>query len=762
MREVVDAAPRRRRSGRRRSGRSPRSRAYSRSAVHSRSNRTWSATLAAGALPVVDPVGVRLPERVELARRTRASGLREEAAPGGERRRRRVRRADARRAGRAAAPATSSGRRPASQSTNGRPRRPAVPPGSDVGCSTIPLDRRSFICLPFLPLAESLGNVPFTLHQTAAPPASRSRTSGRRSTADAIPSRGRRAIVSRSRRTSSRTVTTCCARSSATGPRARGSGWSSRSSRSGTIAGPGSFERHASWAAGSSRSRRGSIATRRCLDELDRKLAAGQVDLASELAEGELLFGAGELDDWHAAAPALGAKDRHGKASLEHRSRSTSSASGRASAPGTSSSRARGAGSRASRRCCPQLAELGFDVLYLPPVHPIGTTNRKGRNNALVAPRRAIPGARGRSAGPEGGHDAIHPELGTWKDFDRLVEAGRKHGRRDRARLRDPVLARPPVARAASGVVQPAAGRDAQVRGEPAQALPGHLQRQLRLGGLARPLGGAPRRRSPLVPARRPRLPRRQPAHEVGPVLGVADRRGARRVPRRDLPRRGLHAPGDDDDAGEDRLQPVVHLLHLEEHEGRAQGVPRAPARLGAVLPAELLREHAGHPARVPAAGRAAGVPGAARAGRDALAVVRDLLGLRELRERARCGRERGVPRLGEVRGQAARARRAAAAARAAAERDPARGAGAAALREPAPARHARRARLRVRQGHRDRCRRQSRSAPPARGRRRRPARTRPARRVPGARPPHRRALPLADRPQLRRAFATTARVPTC
>ena len=51
------------------------------------------------------------------------------------------------------------------------------------------------------------------------------------------------------------------------------------------------------------------------LDELDRKLAAGQVDLASELAEAELLFGPGELEEWHAAAPALGAKDRHGKVS---------------------------------------------------------------------------------------------------------------------------------------------------------------------------------------------------------------------------------------------------------------------------------------------------------------------------------------------------------------------------------------------------------------------------------------------------------------
>src|SRR6185437_4742460 len=68
------------------------------------------------------------------------------------------------------------------------------------------------------------------------------------------------------------------------------------------------------------------------------------------------------------------------------------------------------------------------------------------------------------------------------------------------------------------------------------------------------------------------------------------------------------------------------------------------------VLPAELLREHAGHPARVPRARRPARLRGAARAGLDALAFLRHLLRLRALRERAGPRRLRGVPRLGEVR----------------------------------------------------------------------------------------------------------------
>src|SRR5439155_1589090 len=81
--------------------------------------------------------------------------------------------------------------------------------------------------------------------------------------------------------------------------------------------------------------------------------------------------------------------------------------------------------------------------------------------------------------------------------------------RRARARLRDPVLARSPVARGASRVVQPPPRRDAQVRREPAQALPGHLQRQLRVRGLAGAVARAPGRHRRLGRARDHGLPRR-------------------------------------------------------------------------------------------------------------------------------------------------------------------------------------------------------------------------------------------------------------
>jgi starch synthase (maltosyl-transferring) len=75
----------------------------------------------------------------------------------------------------------------------------------------------------------------------------------------------------------------------------------------------------------------------------------------------------------------------------------------------------------------PRLAELGFDVLYMPPIHPIGHTNRKGRDNA----EQAAPGDPGSpyAIGDEtGGHDAIHPELGTEQEFRSLTRAAAEHG----------------------------------------------------------------------------------------------------------------------------------------------------------------------------------------------------------------------------------------------------------------------------------------------------------------------------------------------
>jgi starch synthase (maltosyl-transferring) len=75
----------------------------------------------------------------------------------------------------------------------------------------------------------------------------------------------------------------------------------------------------------------------------------------------------------------------------------------------------------------PYVAGMGFDVLYFPPIHPIGRVNRKGPNNTLVATESDV-GSPWAIGAAEGGHRAIHPPLGTLADFDALVALAHGHG----------------------------------------------------------------------------------------------------------------------------------------------------------------------------------------------------------------------------------------------------------------------------------------------------------------------------------------------
>src|SRR5215475_6097957 len=74
----------------------------------------------------------------------------------------------------------------------------------------------------------------------------------------------------------------------------------------------------------------------------------------------------------------------------------------------------------------PEIAALGFDVIYMTPIHPVGRTNRKGKNNSLNA-GPDDPGSFYAIGNEHGGHDAVEPQLGTLEDFRRLVDACRKH-----------------------------------------------------------------------------------------------------------------------------------------------------------------------------------------------------------------------------------------------------------------------------------------------------------------------------------------------
>ncbi|HZT14781.1 MAG TPA: alpha-1,4-glucan--maltose-1-phosphate maltosyltransferase [Gaiellaceae bacterium] len=159
-------------------------------------------------------------------------------------------------------------------------------------------------------------------------------------------------------------------------------------------------------------------------DEVRRKLDAGHTDLSGELAEGAALLGRRSVTVEEGLA--ADAADRHGETESAPLALDVDRELARFGAWYELFPRSWG-GLRGVADVLPQLAELGFDVVYFPPVHPIGATNRKGRNNA----ERAAPGDVGSPwaiGSKKGGHEALHPELGTWGDFDALVAAARRAG----------------------------------------------------------------------------------------------------------------------------------------------------------------------------------------------------------------------------------------------------------------------------------------------------------------------------------------------
>ena len=239
---------------------------------------------------------------------------------------------------------------------------------------------------------------------------------------------------------------------------------------------------------------------------------------------------------------------------------------------------------------------MGFDVVYLPPIHPIGTHVPQGQEQHARRRRRPTSGARGRSEPPRAGTRTSTPSSGTIEDFDAFVAAAEQARARGRSRLRDPVLARPPVGQRAPGVVPPPARRLDPVRREPTEEVSGHLPDQLRHRGPRGAVERAEERARSLDLSRREDLPGRQPAHEVVPVLGMGHRRAQGRAPR---PRSSLSEaftrPKVMKQLAKLGFTQSLHVLHVAEHEVGARGVPDGahPDGDGRLLPAELLRQHA-------------------------------------------------------------------------------------------------------------------------------------------------------------------------
>jgi starch synthase (maltosyl-transferring) len=188
-------------------------------------------------------------------------------------------------------------------------------------------------------------------------------------------------------------------------------------------------------------------------DELARKVAAEQHNLKGELSEGELLLRAAAqratestdkrliehalrtLADDDAPEPAkhdvvLGeelceaverTQERHGAVSTDSLPIEVDRLRARFGSWYELFPRSFG-GLHGVQKQLPRLAELGFDVVYLPPIHPIGHTNRKGRDNSLTA-GPTDPGSPWAIGDETGGHDAVHPRLGTKGDLIELTKA---------------------------------------------------------------------------------------------------------------------------------------------------------------------------------------------------------------------------------------------------------------------------------------------------------------------------------------------------
>ena len=333
-------------------------------------------------------------------------------------------------------------------------------------------------------------------------------------------------------------------------------------------------------------------------DELERKVDAGQDDLAGELTEGVAAARGGggarqgrrpQADRARAARAARRRDPRGGQARRRARAPSSSPAVERhperhGATRLEPAARARGrprarplrrlvravpalVGRAAGRRGAAAAARRARLRRPLPAADPPDRRTRTARAaTTRSSPAPTTPARRGRSAPQSGGHDAVHPELGTIEDVRALCAAAREHGMdvaldfAIQCSADHPWLTEHPewFNRRPDGTLKYAEN--------PPKKYQDIYNVNWDSRGLARRCGRRWRRIvlywvDAGVKVFRVDNPHTKPIA----VLGVADRRGPQGRPRRDLPRRGVHAPGDDAPAGQARLHPGLHVLHVEE-----------------------------------------------------------------------------------------------------------------------------------------------------------------------------------------------------
>ena len=173
-----------------------------------------------------------------------------------------------------------------------------------------------------------------------------------------------------------------------------------------------------------------------------------------------------------------------------------------------------------------EVQRMGFDVLYLPPISPIGRAFRKGKNNSVTADDGDV-GSPWAIGAHEGGHDAIHPDLGTTADFDAMVAAAEERGIDIALDIAFQCSPDHPYVKAHPGWFKHRPDGTIQYAENPPKKYqdiyPFDFECEDWRGLWGRAAAGADLLGRP----RRPRLPGRQPAHQAVPVLGVGHRAGA-------------------------------------------------------------------------------------------------------------------------------------------------------------------------------------------------------------------------------------------
>ena len=285
-------------------------------------------------------------------------------------------------------------------------------------------------------------------------------------------------------------------------------------------------------------------------------------------------------------------------------------------------------------KALPRVARMGFDIAYLPPIHPIGKVHRKGRNNSVTAAPDDV-GSPWAIGSDEGGHDAVHPDLGTIDDFDDFVAAAADEGLEVALDLALQCAPDHPWAREHPEwfTVLPD-GTIAYAENPPKKYQDiyplnfdtdptGLYEEVLRVVRYWISHG---------VKVFRVDNPHTKPPNFWAWLIGEAknDR------PRRAVPRRGVHPARPAVRSGQARLHAVLHVLHLADGEMGAHRVRRIDRRARRLQPAEPVGQHARHPARKPAARRAGHVRDPRCPRRHDEPDMGRVLGLRALR--APCG----------------------------------------------------------------------------------------------------------------------------